>query len=202
MKIRKVGSAASIRSRDLGTLVRALPVLLAIQQLSPKGLHPPWLEAVSVYALAIWTTTLVPPSFAPLQDVPALPAFLPACDGQLQQDLSDGAGWFLPHVRIINVRVVESYPASRRVVVLLSLPRNPCSARRSLDAFLRAPASWHPKGKFLRRPELAVPLPEWRRSACPLARGTAPAFSYPIYPMGNQGLAREEFHPQRRCAFV
>ena len=98
-----MGSAASIRSRDLGTLVRALPVLLAIQQLSPKGLHPPWLEAVSVYAFALWTSALVPPSFAPLQDVPALPAFLPACDGQLQQDLSDGAGWFLPHVRIINV---------------------------------------------------------------------------------------------------
>ena len=38
-----------------------------------------------------------------------------------------------------------------------------------------------------------MPLPEWRRSACPLARGTAPAFSYPIYPVGNQGLAREEF---------
>ena len=38
-----------------------------------------------------------------------------------------------------------------------------------------------------------MPLPEWRRSACPLARGSAPAFSYPIYPMGNQGLAREEF---------
>ena len=99
-----MGSAASIRSRDLGTLVRALPVFLTIHQLSPKGLHPPWLEAVSVYALAIWTTTLVPPSFAPLQGVPALPAFLPACDGQLQQDLSDGAGWFLPHVRIINVK--------------------------------------------------------------------------------------------------
>ena len=85
---------------------------------------------------------------------------------------------------------------------MLSLPRNPCSARRSLDAFLRAPASWHPTGKFLSRPESAVPLPEWRRSACPLARGSAPAFSYPIYPMGNQGLAREDFHPQRRCAFV
>ena len=30
---------------------------------------------------------------------------------------------------------VESYPASRRVVVILSLPRSPCSARRS-DTFL------------------------------------------------------------------
>ena len=46
VKVRKVRSAASIRSRNLGTLVRALPVSLAIQPLSPKGLHPPWLEAV------------------------------------------------------------------------------------------------------------------------------------------------------------
>ena len=96
---------------------------------------------MSLYALALWTSALVPPSFDPLPSGPALPSFLPACDGQLQQDLSDGAGWFLPHVRIINVRVVESYPASRRAVVLLSLPRNPCSARRSLDAFLRAPTA-------------------------------------------------------------
>ena len=32
--------------------------------------------------------------------------------------------------------VVESYPASGRMVVLLSLPRNPCSARRSVVALL------------------------------------------------------------------
>ena len=78
-----------------------------------------------------------PPSFDPLPSGPALPSFLPACNGQLQQDLSDGAGWFLPHVRIINVKVVESYPASRRVVVILSLPRSPCSARRSVSSFPR-----------------------------------------------------------------
>ena len=47
--------------------------------------------------------SFVPPSFDPLPNDPAVPAFLPACDDQLQQDLSDGAGWFLPHVRIINV---------------------------------------------------------------------------------------------------
>ena len=64
VSVRKVESAAGIRSRDLDTLVRALPVLLAIQQLSPKGLHPPWLEAVSVYGLALWTTALAPLSFA------------------------------------------------------------------------------------------------------------------------------------------
>ena len=77
----------------VSTPLRVLPVLLAIQQLSPRGL--------------------------PLPVGPVLPSFLPACDGQLQQDLSDGAGWFLPHVRIINVGVVESYPASRRVVVIV-----------------------------------------------------------------------------------
>ena len=58
---------------------------------------------MSLYALALWTLALVFPSFNPLPSGPALPSFLPACDGQLQQDLSDGAGWFLPHVRIINV---------------------------------------------------------------------------------------------------
>ena len=58
--------------------LRVLPVLLGIQQLSPRGL--------------------------PLPGGPALPSFLPACNGELQQDLSDGAGWFLPHVRIINVK--------------------------------------------------------------------------------------------------
>ena len=74
---------------------RVLPVLLSIQiqQLSPRGL--------------------------PLPGGPALPSFLPACGGQLQQDLPDGAGWFLLHVRIINVRVVESCPASMRVVVIV-----------------------------------------------------------------------------------
>ena len=95
VSVRKVEFAAGIRSRDLGTPLRVLPVLLAIQQLSPRDL--------------------------PLPGGPALPSFLPACDGQQQQDLSDGAGWFLPHVRIINVKVVESYPASMGVVVVTCL---------------------------------------------------------------------------------
>ena len=51
VKVRKVGSAASIRSQNLGTPLRVLPVLLAIQQLSLKGLHSPWLDAASHYTL-------------------------------------------------------------------------------------------------------------------------------------------------------
>ena len=54
VSVRKVEFAAGIRSRDLGTPLRALPVLLAIQQLSPRGLHPPWLEAACHYTGTEW----------------------------------------------------------------------------------------------------------------------------------------------------
>ena len=100
VKVRKVRSAASIRSRDLGTRLRVPPVLLAVRQLSPAGLHSPWLDAVCQYTLSRFGPQRRPP-FLPSD--PAVPAFLPAFGDRLQQDLSDGAGWFLPHVRIINV---------------------------------------------------------------------------------------------------
>ena len=93
VKVRKVRSAASIRSRDLGTRLRVPPVLLAVRQLSPAGLHSPWLDAVCQYTLSRFGPQRRPPF---LPNDPALPAFLPACGDQLQQDLSDGAGWFLP----------------------------------------------------------------------------------------------------------
>ena len=135
VKVRKVRSAASIRSRDLGTRLRVLPVLLAVRQLSPAGLHSPWLDAVCQYTLSRFGPQLRPPflrSTPKRSCIACLPPCVrrPAATGPVRRRR------VVPATRADYQRgFVESYPASRRVVVILSLPRSPCSARRS-DTFL------------------------------------------------------------------
>ena len=141
VSVRKVESAAGIRSRDLGTPLRALPVLLAIQQLSPRGLHSPWLDAACHYTLSRFGLQLSSP--LPSVHSQAAPHCLPSslrATASCNRTCPTAPGGSC-HTCGLSTKVVESYPASRRVVVILSLPRNPCSARRSLDAFLRAPTA-------------------------------------------------------------
>ena len=83
---------------------------------------------MSVYALALWTSASSPLPSIHSQEDPAVPAFLPAF-GERRQVVPATITWDYQR------GFVESYPTSRRVVVILSLPRSPCSARRS-DTFL------------------------------------------------------------------
>ena len=75
--------------------------------------------------------------------------------------------------------------------MLLSLSRNPCSARRSLDAFLRAPSSWHPTGYFLCRPGVGsatVGVEERRLSLGPWIRpGPRVLYKTPVGKMSPAG---------------
>ena len=83
---------------------------------------------VSVYALALWTS-----ASSPLPPKRSCIACLPPC---VRRPAATGPARrrrVVPATRADYQRgFVESYPASRRVVVwLLSLPRSPCPARRS-----------------------------------------------------------------------
>ena len=78
--------------------------------------------------------SFVPPSFDPLPRR-SCSACLPPCVRRPAATGPVRRRRVVPATRADYQRgFVESYPASRRVVVILSLPRSPCSARRS-DTF-------------------------------------------------------------------
>ena len=88
-------------------------------------------SCVSVYALALWTS-----ASSPLPPKRSCIACLPPCVRRPAATGPVRRRRVVPATRADYQRgFVESYPASWRVVVILSLPRSPCSARRS-DTFL------------------------------------------------------------------